>query len=122
MRRSLRSKAPIISCYNYRSAMIHFFNSGRKLASPGILSVLTFFNQVSFLTSIFNPTRFNSIFIFVCSLPHSTAMAGIGLSTSFSLLNGVGLRPFFVGGLGSLTMCGTALCIIKLASQRKVSH
>ena len=43
-----------------------------------------------------------------------TAMAGVGLSTSTSSLNGVGWRPFAVGGAGALVVGGTGFFVSTL--------
>ena len=43
-----------------------------------------------------------------------TAMAGVGLSTSTSSLQGVGWRPFAVGGAGALVVGGTGFVVSSL--------
>jgi uncharacterized membrane protein YadS len=43
-----------------------------------------------------------------------TAMAGVGLSTSASSLQGVGWKPFAVGGAGALVVGGTGFTVATL--------
>jgi uncharacterized membrane protein YadS len=40
-----------------------------------------------------------------------TAMAAVGLSTDFSSLRGVGVKPFLVGGSGAFVVAGTGLAV-----------
>jgi uncharacterized membrane protein YadS len=43
-----------------------------------------------------------------------TAMAGVGLSTSISSLQGVGWKPFAVGAAGALTVAGTGFTVASM--------